>query len=101
MDSKRAGARAFGVIFQLLALAIIVGTCVAADVVAHTGTSVGINGSRDPIVWAIIASGLFAACVLAGFGYVLGMLCAIYDRQNPALAFNSSAPATRRQQTPP
>jgi hypothetical protein len=83
MESKRAGARAFGLIFQALAFLVVLGTCIAADIVAHLGATVGVNSNQDPFVWTILAAGLFAACVLAGFGYVLGMLCAIYDRQNP------------------
>jgi hypothetical protein len=101
MESKRAGAHAFGIIFQLLSLAVIVGTCVAADVVAHLGSSVGIKNSHDPIVWTILASGLFAACVLAGFGYILGMLCAIYDRQIPGMTIKPTITIARRQYTPP
>lgn len=82
MDNKRAGARAFGIIFQCLALVTILGTLIAVANVAHKGQSVGITNNHDADIWIISASGLFAACVLAGIGYVLGMLCAIYDRQH-------------------
>ncbi len=101
MDNKRAGARAFGIIFQLLSLAVILGTIVTANVVARSGASVGTNGNHDPIVWTIVASGLFAACVLAGFGYVLGMLCAIYDRQTLGRTVIPSATGVKHQYTPP
>jgi hypothetical protein len=101
MASKRAGARVFGIIFQLVSLLVILGSCVAADIVAHLGTSVGVNSSHDPIVWTIIAAGLFAASVLAGFGYVLGMLCAIYDRQISGAAIEPSITNATRQNTFP
>lgn len=80
-NSLRAGARFLGVLFQFLAFFTILGTAIAAIVTAHLGKEVGFNGSHDPLVWLILASGVFAASVLAGFGYVLGMLCAIFDRQ--------------------
>jgi len=105
MEVKRAGARVFGIIFQLLALLVIVGTFVTADKVAHSGSNVGVDVAHDPFVWAVVASGLFAACVLAGFSYVLGMLCAIYDRQMqgaaPILAPTDSEPRYPPIQAPP
>lgn len=101
MESKRAGARAFGIIFQFVSFVVILGSCIAADIIAHLGTSVGINSSHDPIVWTIIAAGLFAASVLAGFGYVLGMLCAIYDRQIPDTTIEPSVTNASRQNTFP
>ena len=73
LDNKRAGARALGIIFQFLSIVAILGTVIAAEIVAHLGNSLGINTNHDPIVWSIAAGGLFVACVLAGFGYVLGM----------------------------
>lgn len=105
IESKRAGARALGLIFQALAFVVVLGTFIVVDVVAHWGVTVGINSNRDPLVWTVVAAGLFAACVLAGFGYVLGMLCVIYDRQSPEASLRPSlAPTSNRRaitQPPP
>ena len=97
-NSLRAGARFFGVLFQVLAFLALAGTLVTSIIVARLGQRAGFNGSHDPLVWIILASGLFATFVLAGFGYALGMLCAIFDRQEwtrPArqLPPRGSAPA--------
>jgi hypothetical protein len=93
-NDKRAGARGFGVIFQLLAVASLVGTLVAMAYVANLGTQIGINGTKDPLTWIVLASGLFVTCVLTGIGYILGILCAIYDRQEPAKPVVDVVPRT-------
>ena len=81
--AKRSGARTLGIAFQILSAATLVGPFIRALNVAHLGTTIGVRSSQDPVVWGIVASGVFAALVLAGIGYALGMLCAIYDRQEP------------------
>jgi len=83
MESKRAGARAFGIILQLLAAVSVLGACIVANAVARSDSSTGVSAGHDRVVWIILAAGLFASCVLAGLGYILGLLCAIYDRQTP------------------
>src|ERR1039458_9429567 len=83
-DAKRGGARFFGIIFQFLAVGALFGTLAITAYVTHLGTEIGINGTRDPLTWIVLVSGLFVTCVLAGLGYILGILCAIYDRQEPA-----------------
>ena len=93
-DNKRAGARVFGVIFQVLAVASLAGTLVVMAYVANLGTQIGINGTRDPLTWIVLASGLFVTCVLTGIGYILGILCAIYDRQEPAEPIVDVVPRT-------
>lgn len=80
-DSKREGARIFGGIFQLLAVASIASTVVAMGNVAHLGDAFGVNPTNDPLTWVVLASGIFITSVFIGMGYALGMLCAIYDRQ--------------------
>jgi hypothetical protein len=80
-EAKRAGARIFGVLFQIMAVLTLFCTFYAAFIVTNLGSQFGIAGSKDPATWIILASGLFASCVLAGIGYTLGILCAIYDRQ--------------------
>lgn len=96
--SKRAGARFFGVLFQFLAVIVLIATVIVAAEVAHLSTQVGVSGSRDPIAWAVLAAGVFASCVLAGLGYALGILCAIYDRQELDWAGEDirTSPATTR-----
>ena len=93
-DAKRAGARILGVIFQLLAVAAMVGTMAATAYVANLGTQIGIDGTKDPVTWIVLASGLFMTCVLAGLGYILGILCAIYDRQEAAKPVLNVVPRT-------
>ena len=93
-EAKRGGARVFGAIFQILAVISLVGTVAAVAVVAHLGTEIGIDGTTDPATWIILASGLFMTCVLAGLGYILGILCAIYDRQEPAEPVVHAVPKT-------
>jgi hypothetical protein len=82
-EVKYAGARVFGIVFQFLAVIALFATVAVALKVANVGTQIGINGTKDPLVWIVLVSGAFVTCVLAGFGYTLGILCAIYDRQEP------------------
>ena len=96
-DAKRDGARIFGVIFHFLAALSLAGTLIATLKVAQLGSTIGIGGAKDPLAWIVFVSGLFATCVLAGFGFALGALCAIYDRQEPAETFVATTPCTACQ----
>jgi hypothetical protein len=70
-DGKREGARIFGVMFQLLAVASIIATLYAMAKVAKLGTELGIKNTNDPLLWIVPAIGIFIACVLIGMGYAL------------------------------
>lgn len=80
-EAMRANARFFSVVFQTLALLTLFGTILGALEVAKLGAQIGIAGSRDPAAWIVLIGGFVATFVFAGFGYTLGILCAIYDRQ--------------------
>lgn len=79
--NKRAGARILGVIFQVLALLSLIGTILATAAVIKLGIFFNIAGSNNVPAWITFLIGLFVTCVLGGLGYTLGILCAIYDRQ--------------------
>jgi hypothetical protein len=83
-ESKRSGAEFFGGLLQLLATLTLVGTLVAVVNVNHFASEFGIGVSNDPAIWIILVVGLFISSTLAGIGYALGILCAIYDRQGIA-----------------
>ncbi len=90
--AKRAGARFFGVLLQLISVLTFLGTLATAIKVEHYGADIGIGGSHDPAVWIVLLGGILASSVLAGMGYTLGILCAIFDRQGssePAVKANS------------
>ena len=93
-DSKRDGARIFGSIFQFLAFVSIFFTLYAMARIANLGNAFGINPANDPLIWFVLASGIFVTCVFIGMGYALGVLCAIYDRQEETegLGVGGSAP---------
>lgn len=78
----RSGARAIGVTFQALAILTFMITIYATEEVAHAGTQIGVGTSQDPITWFVFIGGTFAALMFTGVGHVLGMLCAVYDRQD-------------------
>lgn len=75
-----------GLIFQALAIATAALTLVGVNEVARAGDEIGINGAHDPLTWFVGIAGVFAALVFTGIGHTLGMLCAVYDRQEPASA---------------
>jgi hypothetical protein len=100
-DGKRDGARTLGVIFQLLAVASIIATLYAMAKVADLGTALGINNTKDPLLWIVLAIGIFMTCMFIGMGYALGMLCAIYDRQQPAQRMVTAIPAINTPKPPP
>lgn len=83
-DGKRDGARIFGVIFQFLAIGSIIATLYALARIASLGTALGVSNTNDPLIWIVLASGVFVTCVFLGMGYALGLLSAIYDRQEPS-----------------
>jgi len=80
-ESKRAGARTFGVLFQVLAVISFIATLYVTLNIVNLGWQFGVGGPTDLVAWAAFATGLFVSSVLAGIGYTLGVLCAIYDRQ--------------------
>ena len=86
-DGKRDGARIFGVIFQFLAVGSIIATLYALARIASLGTALGVTNTNDPLLWIVLASGIFVTCVFIGMGYALGLLSAIYDRQEPDDSF--------------
>jgi hypothetical protein len=92
-DAKRDGARVFGVIFQVLASLSLVGTLIATVKVVNLGADAGIDKTHDPFAWIVLVSGLFVTCVLTGIGYILGVLCAIYDRQDTLGSLSGTGPS--------
>ena len=91
MESKRFGARIIGVIFQFLAVVTLGVTIIVMIDVSDAGSSIGIIG----------ASGLFVTLVFAGFGHALGMLCAIYDRQDSIIPTTEVVGTAMRRSTFP
>ena len=91
-ESTRARARIFGVTSQVLAVVNFLGTLYLTAKAANVGWQFGVSGPRNLVAWIIFASGLFAACELAGFGYTRVMLCAIYDRQEPVASVVNEIP---------
>ncbi len=79
----RSSARVVGIIFQTLAIATVALTLVGVNEVSHAGDQIGINGARDPFTWFVLIAGIFVALMFTGVGHILGMLCAVYDRQEP------------------
>jgi len=67
-DGKRDGARTLGVMFQLLAVASIIATLYAMAKVADLGTAIGINNTKDPLLWIVLAIGIFMTCMFIGMG---------------------------------
>jgi hypothetical protein len=100
-DSKRDGARIFGVIFQFLAFVSIAVTLYAMARIANLGNAFGVNPSNDPLIWFVLASGIFVTCVFMGMGYTLGILCAVYDRQESSRQVVTQEPATYGPKPPP
>jgi hypothetical protein len=100
----RDNARLFGVIFETLAVLSFFGTLIATEKVANLGSQLGIGAVNDPASWFVFVGGLFASLMLAGIGFALGILCAIYDRQELTskelgiLAMQSVATETSRYQ---
>jgi hypothetical protein len=83
-EALRENSRSLGVIFQTLSVLTIITTIYWTMKVATNGSQLGIGAVHDPLSWTIFFAGMFAALMLARIGHVLGMLCAIFDRQqNP------------------
>lgn len=80
-EGTRANARFYGITFHCLAILTICATLFAAAKVAKAGSDLGVQPSNDPAPWVILVVGILAALLLTGFGSALGILCAIYDRQ--------------------
>lgn len=81
-EALRANARPLGLIFQTLSVLTIAATLYGTFRVSALGSQVGIGAVHDPISWFIFLGGMFAGLMLAGVGHVLGMLCAIFNRQD-------------------
>jgi hypothetical protein len=80
-EALRASSRTLGLFFQLLSVLTILATVYSTLKVVAVGSQWGIGAVHDPISWLIFLGGSFAALMLTGIGHVLGMLCAIFDRQ--------------------
>jgi len=82
--------------FQFLAVISLTGTLITTVTVSSLGSTFGIDGANDPVAWLVFVGGLFVTCVLAGFGYTVGILCAIYDRNEPTVStvVSGSSPGT-------
>jgi hypothetical protein len=57
------------------------GTFFATWEVNRVGATLGVSSNNDPATWFVFAGGIVVAILFAAVGYALGMLCAIYDRQ--------------------
>lgn len=82
MERIRGNARAIGLLFQALAILTFAATIYGSVETAHLGTTIGVNAAHDPVAWFVFAGGSFVALMFTGIGHVLGLLCAIYDRQD-------------------
>ncbi len=90
----RVNARAFGVTLLIFSVASLLGTIWAYFKVSSLGTQIGVNAVQDPASWVVLVGGMFITFALAGLGTTLGILCAIYDRQEAStpVAPHSSNP---------
>ena len=92
-DSFRAGARFFGVLCRILAALTLPSAIYLSFRADHTATQFGFStGSSAFMVSVILISGAFVACLFAGIGYTLSLLCAIYDRQDLAVHVVGNVP---------
>ena len=91
-EAIRANARFYGIAFHCLAILTLCATIFATFKIASLGDQLGVQPANDPAPWLIFVFGIFISLLLTGFGTVLGMLCAIYDRQEAVR--QSTAPRT-------
>ena len=92
-DSFRAGARFFGVLFLILAALTLLSAIYLSFRADQTATQFGFStGSSASVVSVILIGGAFVACLFAGIGYTLSLLCAIYDRQDLAVHVVGNVP---------
>lgn len=75
----RENARIVGALLQGLAVVTFIASFVATYQLAHAGEILGVAPSHDPLPWIVFGVGIIAALLIAGLGYSLAMLCAIYD----------------------
>lgn len=80
-EALRENSRSLGLVFQVLSVLSIAATLYATVRIHSVGSQYQIGSIAYPIAWFVFLGGLFTSLVLAGFGHVLGMLCALYDRQ--------------------
>jgi hypothetical protein len=81
-NGLRANSRRLGLIFETLSVLTVIGTVYWTIRIYSTGTQLGIGTLTNRVSWSFFFAGMFSALVLGGFGHVLGLLCAIYDRQD-------------------
>jgi hypothetical protein len=77
----RANARTVGISLQVLSVLALFGTFYATYEVARLGSNLGVGASNDPAPWIVFVAGAVISLVFAGLGYILAILCSIYDRQ--------------------
>ena len=100
-DAKRAGARFFGITFQVLAVVALAAAIYWSFRADQAATQFGFGPSSSGFMAAVIlVSGAFVACLFAGFGYTLGLLCAIYDRQDQSVNVAGSVTPPPRSDAP-
>jgi hypothetical protein len=101
-EELRGNVRFLGLLFQILAVLSLVATAFTALKVSQVETQVGFRTTSNPAILFIVLGGIMAALIFTAIGHGLGILCAIYDRQEWATReppFKS--PPHRLTTTPP
>lgn len=97
----RSSAYFFSVVLYALALLTLFGTIIAVREVSNAGSDfLGVSAARDPGTWAVGAIGVTVSAIEAGIGFGLGLLSAIYDRQQPPAASRTLSPPSERDVSP-
>ncbi len=92
-ESVRAGARFFGELFLILAGFTLLSAIYLSFRADHTATQFGFStGNSAFMAQVILIGGAFIACLFAGIGYTLSLLCAIYDRHDSAVHVVGNVP---------
>ena len=91
----RTGASILAVTLQILSGISIAATLFATYAVSRLGTQLGVGTSHNPAAWIVFVTGFFFSLLLLATGYILDILCVIYDRQEPG--YLGSFPAGPRQ----
>jgi hypothetical protein len=90
----RTGASILAATLQILSGLSIAATLFATYAVSRLGTQLGVGTSHNPAAWIVFATGFFFSLMLLAAGYILDILCVIYDRQEPG--YFGSPPAGPR-----
>ena len=77
----RKNSRRLGITFQVLSVLTIIWTIYWTIKVYNLGSQFGISTFSNTFSGSFFLFGMFSGLMLTGFGHALGMLCAIYDRQ--------------------